>query len=145
MFITPHMLAGAVVGVKVSSPWTAIFLGLFSHYLLDFLPHWDYLKELKIDKKEHFFLKIFLDLIIGTIIVLFLVWNMPNKIIILIAISFALLPDFLEFIYINFKVKKLEFLSNFHHKIHHWKYLSFSKGFPVTLIVSIVSILIILS
>jgi len=144
MFITPHMFVGVAIGVKVSNPWIVFFLGLFSHYLLDFLPHWDYLTEIKIDKKEHF-LKISLDFIIGTIIVLFLIWDLPNKIIILIAISSTLLPDCLEFIYNNFKVKKLKFLSNFHHKIHYWKYLSFSQGIPAILIVSIAAILIILS
>ena len=144
MFITPHMLVGAAIGIKVSNPWTAIFLGLFSHYLLDSLPHWDYLTKIKIDKKEHF-LKIFLDFIIGTIIVLFLIWDLPNKIIILIVISFTLLPDCIEFIYNNFKVKKFQFLSNFHHKIHYWKYLSFQQGILTIVIVSIVSILIILS
>ncbi len=143
MFITPHMLVGAAIGVKASNPWTAFCFGLLSHYLIDFLPHWDYLKEIRINKLEDF-LKIFLDFIIGTIMVLFLVWNLPNKLIIAIAVVSALLPDFLEFIYKNFKVKQLQFLSDFHHKIHFWKHLSFAQGIPAILTVSTIAILFII-
>jgi len=39
MIITPHMLAGAAIGVHSPNVWAAFCFGLISHYLLDSLPH----------------------------------------------------------------------------------------------------------
>ena len=49
MVLVPHMLVGAAIGSQVSSYWLAFLFGLMSHYLLDSLPHWDYLQKFKIN------------------------------------------------------------------------------------------------
>jgi hypothetical protein len=137
------MLVGAAIGVQSENIWTAFCFGLMSHYLLDFLPHWDYLKKIEIDKPSHF-IKIFLDFILGVSIVIVLVWGFPQKLPILFALLGALLPDVSEFFYSEFKIKFLRPFHNFHHKVHYWKRLPLSKGLPLTLFVSLSAVFIII-
>ena len=144
MIIIPHMLVGAAIGVHSKSIGAAFLFGVISHYLIDFIPHWEYLDSLKIKKTKEA-LKIFLDFLIACSLVLFLVWDYPEKMIIIgFAIFGSLLPDFLIFIYINFKLKFLKTHQDIHHKIHYFKDLSFWQGLPTTLVVIIISILLII-
>jgi len=129
------MLVGVVIGVQSPNVWTAFCFGLISHYILDFLPHWDYLNSLKVNNKLKMFVKIGLDFIIGVIIIFILIWDYPQKLIIMSALIGSLLPDVLEFFYANLKMKWFRPFHNFHLKVHHWKELSFLKGMPTTLIV----------
>ena len=64
MIITPHMLVGAAIGARVRNIWLVFILAWLSHYLLDFLPHWDYLDAIDIANPDHL-LKMGLDFIIG--------------------------------------------------------------------------------
>jgi hypothetical protein len=41
MFLSAHLLTGMSVGVAVGNPYLAAPLGLVSHYVLDFLPHFE--------------------------------------------------------------------------------------------------------
>ena len=140
MVITPHMLVGAAVGAQSPNVWAAFIFGLLSHFLLDMLPHWDYLDRLKITKIVDL-IKIGLDFILGTIIVLVFVWTFPQKLLIIFAIAGALLPDILVFLYAHLKIKWLKPFFQFHHKVHYCKRLSFWQGFPSALIIIVVSIL----
>lgn len=143
MVITPHMLVGAAVGAHSPNLWSAFILGLFSHFLLDALPHWDYLKKVKISNPDHL-KKIGLDFILGGLLVLFLTWSSPQKLFILVALGAALLLDCLEAIYYNFNIKWLRPLSLIHHKIHFQKRLCFWSGLPLMLIVSLLALLILI-
>jgi hypothetical protein len=40
MFVTTHVLVGAVVGARTRKPLTAYCLGVLSHFVLDAVPHW---------------------------------------------------------------------------------------------------------
>ena len=139
MVITPHMLVGAAIGTQFNNPWSVFILGLFSHYLLDALPHWDYLSRVKIANPDHL-KKIGLDFILGGFFVLILTWSSPQKLLILIAVAATLLPDCLEAFYQNFDIKWLKSLSQFHHKIHYQKRLSFWPGLLFPLIVSLITL-----
>ena len=143
MIITPHMLVGAAVGAHSSHFWSAFILGLFSHFLLDALPHWDYLKKVKISNPDHL-KKIGLDFISGGLLVLFLTWSSPQKFFILVALVAALLPDCLETIYHNFNIICLRPLSHIHHNINFQKRLCFWSGLPFMLIVSFTALLILI-
>ena len=138
MVIVPHMLAGAAIGAHSPNVWAAFCFGLLSHYLLDSLPHWEYLDSIKISKFKHL-AKILIDLIIAIIIVLIVAW--PLKIIIIFGIMGALLPDFIEFLYINYKIKLLRPLSLFHHKVHYYKKIPFLKGSIFQVIIIAISII----
>ncbi len=143
MIITPHMLVGAAIGSQFNNPWSVFILGLFSHYLLDALPHWDYLSDLKIFKSKHL-KKICLDFALGGFFVLILIWSSPQKLFILIGIIAALLPDFLSLLYYNFNIKWLRVLFLIHQEIHYQKRLSFWPGLPFTLIVSLIAVSILI-
>lgn len=139
MVITPHMLVGAAVGSKFGNPWLVFTLGLLSHYLLDALPHWDYLKGIEIKNPDHL-IKIGLDFILGGFFVFLLTYSSEQRFLILIALLGALLPDILEVIYCNFNIKWLRPLSLIHHKIHYPKRLSFWAGLPATLAVCLIAV-----
>jgi len=137
MVIIPHMLAGAAIGAHSPNVWAAFCFGLISHYLLDSLPHWEYLNSIKIKKVKQA-LKVFIDFAIGIIIVLIVSW--PLKIIIISGIIGALLPDFIEFVYHNFKIKFLRPLSSFHQKIHYYKKVTLFKGLMLQVIILAISL-----
>jgi len=141
MVLTPHILVGAAVGTQVSNIWVAFLFGLISHYLIDFLPHWDYLDVFKINNYKHI-IKVSLDLIIGTVLVLSLTWSEFNIIIIFSAIFGSLLPDFLNGISMNFEFKWLKLHTQMHYKIHFlfFNVLSFWQGIFPTIIVSLIAI-----
>ncbi|MFH1461086.1 MAG: hypothetical protein ABIF84_01560 [Patescibacteria group bacterium] len=143
MILTPHMLVGAAIGSHVSNLWLAFCFGLASHYLLDILPHWDYLLKVEFSNLNNV-KKVATDLIFGIILILILTWSMPNKIIILAAVVASILPDFINGIYSNYKVQWLKYLVQFHHKIHIYVGLSFRQGMPATIIVSLAAILVLI-
>lgn len=140
MIITPHMLVGAAIGIYSPGIAPAFGFGVLSHYLLDALPHWDYLGEIRTSKAQNF-LKIVLDFIIGLVAVLALVWDLPQKDLIIAGVMGTLLPDCVQFIYQNlFKNRILGFLYRFHNSIHIWKNVPFWRGLPAPLIVSLAAI-----
>ncbi|MFH0805906.1 MAG: hypothetical protein ABIG88_01600 [Patescibacteria group bacterium] len=141
MVIIPHMLAGVAIGAHSPNVWAAFCFGLLSHYLLDSLPHWEYLDSLKVSKFSQL-IKIFIDFIIGSIIIVFLFLSSSFNIIIISGIIGALLPDFIEFLYVNFKIKLFRPLSIFHHKIHYYKKVSFLKGSISQTIIVIISVIL---
>ena len=145
MIIIPHMLVGAAIGVYSKNIETAFLFGLASHYLLDFLPHWEYFTEAKVSKISDV-LKILADFFIGLALVSLLLWDSPGKIIIAGAIFGSLLPDvlcFLSNMYDGFGSKILRVHFNFHYQLHYFKDLSFWPGLPAALIVIIASVFLI--
>lgn len=143
MVILPHMLAGAVIGTRVRNIWLIFILSWLSHYLLDFLPHWDYLAELDLTNLGHL-ARIAVDLILGIILVLILIRSHSKKWVILVGIVAVLLPDILNVVYDTFNFQWLEPLVLFHHKIHLFKGLSFFQGLPATVLVILVAIMFLL-
>lgn len=140
MIITPHMLAGAALGHHSPGIVTAFGLGLISHFVLDNIPHWDYLSEIKLNNTDHL-VKIAIDLVIACSLTIILVFSLPNKIIIFAAVAGALLPDILEALYQNYKIKALKTFSKFHLKIHSKARMNISQGLFGLAIVIIVSAL----
>lgn len=41
MLELPHTVLGATIGTKIANPLVSIPLALASHFLLDFIPHWN--------------------------------------------------------------------------------------------------------
>jgi len=142
MGITPHMLVGAAIGSQCSNLWVVFSLGFVSHFILDFLPHWDYLDSIKVDKPSHL-AKIFLDAALGSLLVLILIWIYPQNILMItIGLVAVLLPDVLEFLYNTFQFKILQPFSLIHHKIHYAQKISFWKGAPSVIAVSLIALFV---
>jgi len=142
MVLTPHMLIGAAIGSQVSSSWLAFLFGLISHYLIDSIPHWEYIDRANASDPGHV-KQILLDFVIGIILILALVWSDLNMIIV-IAVMGSILPDFLHGMCYNFNIKWLKPHLLMHHKIHSFKRLSFWQGVPMTVMVSLAAILVLI-
>jgi len=129
MILLVHMLFGASIGLIFQNTPLAFFLAFLSHYLLDIFPHIEYpiynIQNKNWKKSFYDFLKVFLDFLIG-ILLIFLFSN--NKLIVYICALFAILPDGLTLIH-SLSPKIL----NWHHKIHAETihYLTKQKNFPV--------------
>jgi hypothetical protein len=143
MIIIPHMLVGAAIGARVRNIWSVFVLVWLSHYLLDFLPHWDYLDVIDITNPDHL-LKIGLDFIIGIILLMVLVSSYSNsrKWLISAGLIIAFLPDVLNVFYYSFDIEWLSWLVSFHRAAHYWKGLSFWQGMSATVIVSLMAIFV---
>jgi hypothetical protein len=124
MILTCHMVLGAAIAEKTGNPFLGLTFAFLSHYVLDLIPHKEYLKEIKPKRSHTFsnFLKIGTDFIFGTLVLLFF---SQNKILALYGGFFAVLPDSINLAYffpgiVNDKFLKIE--SVFHGKIiHFWE------------------------
>ncbi len=119
MMLLSHVLAGAVIGVKVESPIAIALTGFLSHFILDFIPHWNFARPRKIHFNEFF--RIWPDLIASTLIyaVFLLVFANQWKLITLGVFS-AILPDLLSLLD-NTKLAKTTFkwFYNLHERVQH--------------------------
>ena len=105
MLTTVHLLFGGTIGKLFSSWWAIIPLAFFSHYILDFIPHYSQhapkgFKKggFKGAKKKDLFLKGIIPFF-GLILFGFLVsQNKENMFNILLGSFFGFLPDALCFI-----------------------------------------------
>lgn len=126
MIATPHLVIGAIIGVKFKFLPLVILFAFLSHYLLDYLPHADYLveniKKKKWKKSGLDFLKLTLDLGAGLILIMFIhYFTKANYFILFTAAFFAILPDLTVLNWFCPNNKILEYHSNFHEKIHYSK------------------------
>lgn len=103
MLLTPHILIGAAIIANVQNPILGLFLVLLSHYFLDFFPQKEYgidnLRERRWSKSLPDLLKVFVDIIIGLLIVFLLIGLTP---LVLIVIFIAIFPDGLTLLYFIF-------------------------------------------
>jgi hypothetical protein len=127
MILTTHILSGAALGANVKNPYAVAGLSIVLHFLLDTLPHGDYLNK-KSRLRE--FWKVAVDLAVGFGLVF---WAISLKGItspdilrnIIIGIFFSLLPDGTTLLYIWMKMKFLKPVKDFHERLH-----LFSNGAP---------------
>ena len=119
MILSVHIVMGAAVVSKIGFLPLAFLLAFLSHYLLDSLPHWEYsIKNIKQKKwKRSFsdFLKLFLDVFVGVLLLFFLSKNLTLA---LMGGFLAVLPDTLTFLNIIFPNIFFEAVENLHQKIH---------------------------
>ncbi|MBU2264855.1 hypothetical protein KJ784_01570 [Patescibacteria group bacterium] len=76
MVISPHLLIGAAIGLKINNLWAVFILALVSHFLADKLPHWEYGSEdIKDMTKKEFFvfiLQVAADSLLGILLLFWL-------------------------------------------------------------------------
>ena len=121
MVLTPHLLVGATIAARINLP-LGLVLAFLSHYLLDFLPHWEYsienIQQRLWKKSLPEFLKVFLDISIGT----FLVFIISENLVLAIVGGFlAILPDGLVLLSLIFPNKLLTLHDAFMRKTHFLK------------------------
>lgn len=155
MILTPHIIVGATIGAKTNHLGLIIILGLFSHLILDKIPHWDYINTgIKDFPKNKNFKKLFIDLIkiaidgiIGLSIVFLIIrqtYQLTNLFFILSGIFFSILPDIILFsAHIIGPRKFSEKYENFHHKFLHYHKNKQKEG-KITFLGIITQILVII-
>jgi len=129
MILLFHIFIGAVIATKISYLPFAVLFSFLSHYLLDFLPHNEYLLK-NIEKKEWRksgldFLKLGIDFSIGLLLVLSVFYTTRTSFLLIIVCSFfSILPDLLLVWNRMFPEKGilLKETSNINQKVHFFKY-----------------------
>lgn len=129
MILLIHMLFGAAIALHIKNPILAIILAFLSHYLLDFFPHKEYdinnISEKRWKKAVPEFQKVFLDFLLGILLILLFSNNRP---IIYICAFFAILPDGFSVLSSIFQIKILKVHNNFHQgKLHFFKKIKISN------------------
>lgn len=138
MILSTHAVAGALVGSVVAyNPFLAGALGFASHFILDAVPHWDYpLKSSQKDLNNRMnntvimgksfifdLAKIGLDMLVGAVVVFLAFSNAPTTVFwgACIGAVFAVLPDFLQFVYFRYPHEPMRSLQKFHVVMVHAK------------------------
>src|SRR3989344_505790 len=116
MMITPHVLVGAALAMKISNPFALVFFAILSHFVIDMIPHHDY----DIDPLKKKFYKIFLDGAIAASVLWYFIALLPIEQQVLFALGgfFAIFPDGLWMLHRLFGWKLLGPYVNFHYKLH---------------------------
>jgi hypothetical protein len=122
MIIACHILAGAVIADKIQNPVLGLSLAFLSHYIIDIIPHWEYVKNAKASQNQSFtdFLMTFADIILGAAIVLIF---SKHKLLAAAGGFIGAAPDFDYFFYTFPSLIKNKFLAKeerFHSKIIHF-------------------------
>lgn len=125
MLSVTHAATGAFIANQLPYPSLYLPLVLASHYLQDWIPHWDVGTGLSNGKRKRqtaFWLE-WLDLIAAITLVYFLWQNgeadLKNHV--WLGAFVSLLPDFIEAPknFLNWQPAFLKPLNNFHHRFHH--------------------------
>jgi len=145
MILIPHILTGGAIGRKADKIWLAFVFGWLSHYALDAIPHWEYMKNLAQMFVPANFLQIIIDLILGFLAVWFLTrsFSYSEKLPIFIGAIAAISPDALQSAIYFLKLNWLEPLFVFHKTIHSCRDLTFWQYLPILLLILITSIMIV--
>jgi hypothetical protein len=114
---TPHIIVAAAIAAKAGNPYLALPLALFSHFVLDEVPHWNPKitnKEGDVKRIDPNSMKIIivdstLALITGSAIALSYLPDIKKSLLVFACCFLAALPDIVEAPYIFLNYKK-EFL-----------------------------------
>lgn len=124
MILTTHALAGAAIGKNFDSLWIIIPLSLIFHFILDSLPHGEYIySQNKTLKIKHIRGRIAIDLFFAFFFVfLFMIINNPSHLKardVLFGSFFSMFPDFLTLLSFKFNFGLLKIIRVFHHWVHY--------------------------
>lgn len=144
MFLTVHSATGIIIGQTTGNIWLAFLAGFASHFLFDIIPHGDQnlggKKENSADKNKKTLLMVGItDAIVMLVLcgVLILTNQITLSPTILVAVIGAILPDFINALYIFFKMPWLKNYNTLHTDLHYAWFgitVNFKLGFIVQLI-----------
>lgn len=125
MLSTTHGPTGAFIATKIKSPFISIPLIIVTHFIQDYIPHWDVgqgLSKKKKSKKAAFLQELLFDFPLSIIVTYFFFQHGQSAFNYRAWIGwfFALIPDFIEFphLFLNWRFHPLIDFANFHAKIH---------------------------
>jgi hypothetical protein len=146
MISTCHILVGAAIASKIPSIPLGLAAAFFSHYLIDFIPHYEYpinqIRNRRWLRSIFDFLKITLDLFLG--FALIFLFAKPN-IWLFAAAILAIVPDGFTLLQIIFPENKLlKKIRAWHSKVNEIsekKKIPASLGILLSLIVALIALL----
>jgi len=127
MVLTPHLLIGGAIGSKIKNYWAIFIIALISHFVLDAIPHWEYvIKIVGVSGNEFLAITVeaLLDILIGVSVISLLLKHSHLAKPALVGAFFAILPDGFIFVhalaqvFFDWNLTFLNPLINFHHQIH---------------------------
>lgn len=125
MLSISHVTTGAFIASKVSNPLIAIPLILMSHFIEDWIPHWDVGTGLSNGsrKKNHALMMEVVELVLAFGVV-YLFWQFPGKHVpywMYLGGGVGLIPDFLEAPrnFLKWEPSWLKPINEFHGFFHH--------------------------
>lgn len=141
MFLTVHASAGVIIGQTTGNIWLGFLAGFISHFLLDIVPHGDtelagenaaFTKEDvdKIKRLALFDIAIMIILLAALYLMGFITAILP----VLFAVAGAILPDFVQGVYILTKSPLLQKYFDFHYGLH-FIFGGFTISLPAGLVV----------
>lgn len=140
MLSIAHGTTGAFIASKIPNPLISVPLVIVSHFIEDFVPHWDVgqgLTKAKKSKKAAFMEEILFDLPLSVLIVFFFFqYGKPFDWRPWLGWFCGLLPDFLEFpyLFLNLRFFPINQLAKLHAWVHrstHRKLLGLLPQFIV--------------
>lgn len=147
MILSTHFIAGAAAASFSDSPIVLIAVPLILHFVMDAVPHWEYVEDES--ELKHKIPQIAIDLFSGPILIilaLLLLGNLNLKLLIWLFIGgfFGMLPDGLSLLYFIFpKNKLLKKFFSLHMAIHNDNLLSWKIGFPLQAALDVLAIALI--
>jgi hypothetical protein len=135
MILVTHGIVGGAIGAATGSLPLAAALAFVSHLVLDMIPHWDYQISSVSDRKgtvdtkinvgssmKMDVLKVATDGLLGLFVPVLTAYLLGLPLfIVFIAAGFAILPDFLTFVYFKTHTKYLKHFTRLHIEIIHSK------------------------
>jgi len=143
MLSTPHILVGSAIINIIPNPLISLPIAFLSHFLLDFMPHWDF----KITLKPRPLLYALIDYVFGITLVFWITLADTNQLFIILGGIFATLPDFMMASWKVLNLRILNFfplnkMNNFHHNIQNRVNVFWGTIFSIITIIVSVYILI---
>jgi len=129
MLFGTHLLMGATIGTLVPETGSASGLAVLSHYVLDHIPHWNYLPRYRSRWEDTW--KMALEPLITVPLFLLLAWYFGWGIRILIPAFAATVPDLIEGAQFLLRTRLLRWHSRWHHW-GHW-HAPFWPSLPILL------------
>lgn len=151
MLELPHTLVGAAIGVTFANPLISLPLSLASHFITDYVPHWNPHLHTEKTKLGHITKKsytiVIVDavgaLVLGTSIAWLKAQSWQQFVIIILCCFLSVAPDVVEipFYFLGMKIKWIEKLIAFQ-RVHQWNVPAF-WGVLAQVIVSLGALFII--
>lgn len=144
MLSVSHGLTGAFIASKIPNPYIAVPLTIASHYLEDYIPHWDVgqgLTKKAKSPKAAFLQELFFDFPLSLILVfLFFQLGKPFDPLPWIGWFIGILPDFLEAPknFLGYEPSFLKPLNQFHHHFHRSTPDKFKGLWPQVLVILLI-------
>lgn len=136
MLELPHAMVGAAIAKLVPVPAVALPLALASHFLTDYVPHWNPHADSSGNFSSGSITIIAIDSLAALAVGLILAFNSSHPWLILFACLLAVLPDVVEIphFFLNLKLAPIEKLLKWQ-KAHQWNVPMFWGLLSQTLVI----------